>query len=264
MLYGCVPPSTVVNTPSSGYHISFDSTSEEFDNTFPVVLMNRVNPQKHLSTIQTCSQIMKKHMQKIDDNHTKLFLKTFLIIMLGSILCVGLSCLIYFTAYAHNPENGVWVWIVFPCSSIFIVLGVVIWSFRRIAHITQVHKDCKKELSEYLQSENQNFYFSQGIQYVLRYEIAVVSSTRYNHTFSYKHLLTMPIIEVYVNNTIVPTQTFIMATPMEGYQSSVTGVNATVVTQPPVVTTMYSQPVQPMDEYAKQNRPLLANDGNNI
>ncbi|KAG2391814.1 hypothetical protein C9374_013299 [Naegleria lovaniensis] len=264
MLYSAVPPSTV-NNASSGYNISFDSTSEEFDTTFPIVLMNRVNPQKHLSTVQTCSQIMKKHMEKIDDNHTKVFLKTFLAIMLGSMICVGLACLIYFTAYAHYPDQGVWVWIVFPSSSIFIVLGVVVWSFKRVARITQIHQECKKELADYLQSENQNFYFSQGIQYVLRYEIAVATNNRYYQTFSYKFLLTMPCIEVYVNHA---PQTFIVATPMEGYQTTGTtgnvfANNTAVVTQPPV-STIYSQPFQPVDEYAKQNRPLLANNDNHI
>ena len=239
-------------TSNSRYTITFDTFREQFDTTFPIVLQGKLHPQNYAETVERASAILKEHMKHIESPSSARNVLIFLGVFFFSLfLIVGAPMLIYFLAYANDPENGWWVWATFPPLYIFCIIGLIVWSVRRRRNIVQRHIVCKTELQNFFSLENQKFA-GNGIQFVLRYEPVIIMGSRYTYVSTYKHLAQIPTIEIYVAGLeqagyIMPQQQPVM---MQGYQS--------------VPTEQYYQPQvytqqEPVHVYEQPTQPLLGN-----
>ncbi|KAG2386799.1 hypothetical protein C9374_001834 [Naegleria lovaniensis] len=256
---------TYAPSMNANYVITYDTLLEKFEDMYPIVLENRVSPQQFSETIARASQIMREHMSHIQTRPLRTFLAVFGIIMVATMLLTAVPLLIYFLAYADNGQynNGWWVWIAFPMLYVFVIIGITMWSIRRRQLIVKRHAQCKADLHNFLQSENQNKYMRMGVQFVLNYNTSVIMGNRYTTVITYKHLISIPSIALFVSGgnagmVMVPVvgqpQQPIMAFGQAGYQQQA------MPYQPPTTATTttpmyYTQPTTQSDE--KLDQPLM-------
>ncbi|KAL9658671.1 hypothetical protein ABK040_006205 [Willaertia magna] len=194
------------------YTLHFDTFTEQFDSNFPIFLQNRMNQTDFQFTIQECSNIMKKHMKEIESNTLKQSLIIFVIIFASFFLLTLIPLLIFFLAYDGNGGQAYWVWIAFPILYCFVVVAMVAWSVHRRHKIQQRHALCKEELINFLTLQNNTKFQMIGVQFVLKYNTAIVYRQRFVSGL-YKFLIETPKIEVWMTGGQMNTTTLIVQQP---------------------------------------------------
>ena len=149
------------------------------------------------------------------------------------------------------------MWVLFPLLYVAFIVLLVFWSVRRRRQITNAHAQCKLALDNYLAHENQTVYNRAGVQLVLRYDTRIIMSNRYTVAYTYKYLMLLPSIDIYIGGN----------TPVVVTQAQPTVVQQPIVTQPvtydPIAyggyqqATIYTQPTQQYEKIDNPNQPLL-------
>ena len=85
------------------YSISFDASTEKFNESFPIILQQRIHPQNFTETLNTCSKIMKEHMDKIQPRKLMQLL-VILITCFCTLALIAAPLLIFFLVYIDSPE----------------------------------------------------------------------------------------------------------------------------------------------------------------
>lgn len=275
MLYATPFPPTS-SSANANYVITYDTLLEKFEDMYPILLENRVSPQQFSETIARCSQIMREHMAHIQARPLRAFLIVFGIVMISTLLLTAIPLMIYFLAYANNDQynNGWWVWITFPILYVFVIIGLSMWSIRRRQQIVKRHAQCKADLQQFLQSENQNKYMRVGVQFVLDYNTSIIMGSRYTTIMTYKHLVSVPSVALYINNqqqqhggammvpVVVAQQQPPMMVGQVGYQQvmpsyQVPPTSATTTTSSATPIYYTQQPIREDEKMDQPNQPLM-------
>ena len=250
----------------SNFTIPFDGTIEKFTSTFPISLVNRVHPDQFQSTLEKCNLVMKKHMDKIKESDKKVL--WVILAFIGLMILLILFPTLFVTVIVPVGDSDAWIPAVFiPIFACIPMIGIIIYSSRRMQQIKAMHVECKKEVEELLAQEN-SMYFQFGVQWILRYDgIEAIGKVRYG---VYRHLNTMPSLEILTNqamymvqqpNVMVQGSSDMM--PMYQQQQAIYVVPPTSQPQQPTVYEQepHSVTYQQVNQYQKENdnQPLLGN-----